>query len=687
MVRAVTKGVGNSLLLNWVFLSASSLIVSFALVAGLTLNGFTRQQAQDAEYLNALNVSRELSERIFTYFQQIEVTSLSLAAIVSSNPDLTQDEFSVYAQRLVETLPEVQNVAAAPGNTVRFVYPVDPNRSVIGLDYRNDPAALAAIERSRMTRRPQLQGPISLVQGGQGFVTRTPVYVREENSNTETYWGVIALVYSTQGLFDAIQISSGFEEWQIGISRVDARTDLGQLIFGTVSRQSDLAVREYASGLGTDWEVAVLPARGHWTMTAPGAMETWTILAGVALLLILVLHTFMSLFRGREVAQQRLQQAIGSLEDGFALFDQNDRLVLCNDKYREIYKLSADQFVPGKRFEDIVRIAVARGEFPEAKGREEEWISERLTAHREASSVIEQQVADGRWLKIAESKTPDGCTVGFRVDITELKQSLEKAEEANRAKSEFLQVVSHELRTPLTAVIGYLSFLAKPELLPATKAFRAGLADDSTTREALAQLNETQLQSLAGFATRAQVSGDHLLRLIGDVLVWSKLERHEVVLDVKTMTTFDLVERLNAQVEELARARDVDFKVDAEDLTLSADPDRLTQAVLNLVSNAIKFSGEGDVTLRIEQTGTEALFRVQDSGPGIPEDLQEKIFDRFFQADTTKTRAQGGVGLGLSIALQLVKLHGGRIEVNSAPGQGAEFIIVLPLSQTVRQAA
>ena len=133
-----------------------------------------------------------------------------------------------------------------------------------------------------------------------------------------------------------------------------------------------------------------------------------------------------------EAAREQLRVAIESLEDGFVLYDRDDRLALCNQRYREIYRQSADLIEVGNRFEDIIRGGVARGQYPAARGREAQWIDERLARHRSGNSVVEQQLPDGRWLRIAERLTPDGGVVGFRVDITELKAASERAQAAAR---------------------------------------------------------------------------------------------------------------------------------------------------------------------------------------------------------------------------------------------------------------
>ncbi|PIV76144.1 MAG: hypothetical protein COW55_02705, partial [Rhodobacteraceae bacterium CG17_big_fil_post_rev_8_21_14_2_50_65_11] len=248
--------------LNLFFLSASAMIVAASVMTGLTLNTYGSQQARDTAQLEAITVSQNLADRIERYFGQIEVTSLSLSAIVANNPDMSQEAYDEVAERLISALPEVINVAAAPDNIVRFVHPEEPNRSVIGLDYRRDPSVMAIMDRARHTRRPQLEGPVNLVQGGEGFIARTPVYVAGANTNTERYWGALALVFRTDGLFEAIDLLRDEDRWQIGISRVDAETDLGRLVYGSVSRRSPNAVRREVSGLGLEWEVAVMPAGG-----------------------------------------------------------------------------------------------------------------------------------------------------------------------------------------------------------------------------------------------------------------------------------------------------------------------------------------------------------------------------------------------------------------------------------------
>jgi signal transduction histidine kinase len=208
-----------------------------------------------------------------------------------------------------------------------------------------------------------------------------------------------------------------------------------------------------------------------------------------------------------KAAELRLLEAIESIPDGFMLFDADDRLVLCNKKIHEFYSLASSANVPGARFEDILRYGLERGQYSAAVGREEEWLTERLAAHREPHHPIEQELPGGRWILIDEMRTRDGGMVGTRTDITalkareaELRQAKETAEVANRAKSEFLSNMSHELRTPLNAIIGFSDLIAQQTYGPC------------------GHPNYVQ------YAIDIRGSGQHLLAVVNDILDLSKIE-------------------------------------------------------------------------------------------------------------------------------------------------------------------
>ncbi len=362
-----------------------------------------------------------------------------------------------------------------------------------------------------------------------------------------------------------------------------------------------------------------------------------------------------------ERAEERLRTAIDALEDGFVLFDAEDRLLLCNDRYREIYAETADVLKPGVTFEKIIRAGVERGQYPDAKGREAAWIEDRLAAHRTANSVVEQRLPNGGWLRIAERRTDDGGTVGFRVDVTQLKHAQEVAEQASRSKSEFLANMSHEIRTPLNGMIGMTELLLETELAPQQREF-------------------VQL---------AQSSALALLDVANDVLDFSKVEAGRFEFERVVFTLDETLGDLLRTLQHRAARKGLRFQLDfggCDNVALVGDPTRLRQIVLNLASNAIKFTSEGSVSAKFSLERDEALAQVGwlaialiDTGIGIPDKRIHQIFDAFVQGDASVSRKYGGTGLGLAITRRLVETLGGQISVTSREGAGSTFALRIPV--------
>jgi PAS domain S-box-containing protein len=358
-------------------------------------------------------------------------------------------------------------------------------------------------------------------------------------------------------------------------------------------------------------------------------------------------------------AETVLRTALESLADGFVLYDADDRLVLCNQRYREIYRESADLFVPGARFEDIVREGVRRGQYPEAAGREEAWLEHRMKAHRSADSVIEQRLPNGHWLRIAERRTSDGGTVGFRVDITSLKEAQKKAEDASRAKSSFLAVTSHEIRTPLNGVLGVL-----------------GLLEDSSLEARQRELVRT-----------ARSSGEALLRIVSDLLDLSRIEAGRLEFDSVQFGVGRIVSDAVDVIRPAMAAKELSIAVllaDAIPPRLEGDPGRLQQVLINLLNNAVKFTERGELQVRAEVASLDAervvlRFEVADTGVGIPEAARSEIFEDFVTADASYSRRHGGAGLGLAICRRIVEIAGGQIGVDSEVGRGSVFWFTFPL--------
>jgi PAS domain S-box-containing protein len=387
-------------------------------------------------------------------------------------------------------------------------------------------------------------------------------------------------------------------------------------------------------------------------------------------------------------AQRQLIDAIESIPDGFVLFDSNDRYVLTNSKYREMYPTMVDAFEPGSTYAAGIRTGIERGIWT-IEGDPEEFFARRGQWHQACDGPMEQQLSDERWIRAVERRTSDGGIVGIRTDITALKKTegalrhrvgeLEEArsrleqqsreltdmaadlakardaaEAASRAKSEFLANMSHEVRTPMNGIIGMNGLL-----------LQSGLTEDQ--RE---------------YAIAVRESAAALLVVIDDILDISKLEAGKVEIEVVDFDLVDTVETAVGLLGPKANEKGIDLGVLIEPAARAGfrgDPVRLRQVLLNLVGNAVKFTDKGCVSVEVEMlaSGGEGLARLRfvitDTGIGMSKEIQDRLFRKFTQADASITRRFGGTGLGLAIAKELVELMGGEIGVDSTLGCGSRF--------------
>jgi signal transduction histidine kinase len=238
----------------------------------------------------------------------------------------------------------------------------------------------------------------------------------------------------------------------------------------------------------------------------------------------------------------------------------------------------------------------------------------------------------------------------------EIEEKGRQLEIASQHKSQFLANMSHELRTPLNAVLGYTEMLL-----------------DGIYGEVAGEAHE--------ILEYIQSNGEHLLALINDVLDLSKIEAGQLTLMLDDYAVQSVIEAVIAVAQPLARAKGLDLQVSVgKDLPLGrGDERRLTQVLLNLVGNAIKFTDTGSVRITAGTSGSLFELTVTDTGPGIAAADQERIFDPFQQVDNSSTREKGGTGLGLAISKRIIRMHGGTITVDSAPGRGATFRITVPI--------
>ncbi len=610
---------------------------------------------------NRAAAQRSLDLTKFRLEQLIESYSHMSRSLAVAQLFETEEEFQMLAQMLRDNNPSIVNIARSQNFIITDVHPVEPNRDLLGYDYREDPQQLASVQRALDSQETVIVGPMILLQGRLGLL------LRNAQPGPDNVVGNIVLD------FNRILTEAGMEtEPHVFASsaRIEDADTRKRVVFGAETIWSDSPVlAELALG-DVRLELAKTPAGGWKTDTAhrPVLILTTAVLVLIALFGV---NYAQRLIVERAEARRQLMDAIESIHDGFVIFDRQDQLVLCNQKYRDFFKASSNLIVPGTTFEAILRDEVEQGQYPEAKGREEEWITERLELHANPHAQTEIELADGCWLKVSESQTSNGSTVGIRTDITKLKKALQTAEEAVGAKTEFINNMNHELRAPLSVILGYVAFLRKVELYPQYKALRDALETDAK----LVQLLDDFKGVIVNQATKSEASGKHLLELINSVLDWAKLSSGNVELHIETVKLDNLLNELGEEFRPAAEEKGLRLEVLAEPVSIKGDPLRLRQIFVNLLNNAIKFTDSGFITISAAKNAAAALVTVEDSGRGIPGDQLNMIFDRFIQVGANH-KGQTGTGLGLAITKNLVQLHGGQISVSSTYGEGSTFQVM-----------
>ncbi len=360
-------------------------------------------------------------------------------------------------------------------------------------------------------------------------------------------------------------------------------------------------------------------------------------------------------------AQRQLVDAIESISEGFALYNEDDRLVLFNSNYRRFFPGIFEKIALGATFEELVEFSAADVvNIDRSPVDRQRWLSERLRQHRDPGEPIEIHFRRGRWMRISEYKTPAGGIAMIVTDISqaktresELEGAKEQAEAANAAKSLFLANMSHEIRTPMNGVLGMAELLQQTELTDRQRRFVGTL----------------------------RASADSLLTVINDILDLSRIESGTFEID---RADFDLNATIEAVVDllaESAQRKGLEFAYHIEDGVpgwVNGDANRLRQILINLIGNAIKFTDHGEVVLRLGASPRPngeivVRFEVADTGIGMDDQAKSHVFQAFQQADGSVTRRFGGTGLGLAISKQLAELMDGEIGVESAPGKGSTF--------------
>ncbi|WP_281993187.1 ATP-binding protein [Sulfitobacter geojensis] len=643
------------------------------------------QKVRSDTKLELLEVRENFEEIIHS--QSLALRELS--TFIGENPNIDQDEFSARVLNIRGMDDSVISIAAAPDMVITLIHPLKENQGALGLDYRNNEEQFPTIEKMLLTGSEMITGPVNLVQGGSGLILRAPVYLPIHDDMIEgdtivpnrNFWGVVSLVLN----YDEFLVKSGIADAALHFDLfidIAERTEKqsGSFFYGDRSLLSKDPVSLQFDFAFEDWILHAV-TKGGWPKQYPDQWWQRMIMALAGITMLGTILYILWLSETRKRAELILNRGIAALNDGFVMFDANDRLIVSNEKYREIYGFSDEILRPGTHLSHFLEAGAKIQRYPLDSSEEKAWMEQRVKSYRANETVeTEQVLASGRVIKVSDHLLDDGSYVGLRVDVTELSRARIAAESANKAKTDFMGLLSHELRTPLTVILGVAKLSKNARLLSASKTLLAAYEDGSATPEEAKRMLDDVFTQLAGLMDRMVQSGEHLLHLINEMLDIAKIESGSLTIDPELCDIKDIVVPVIEQLSTLSRDKMLDFEVVQESGKVFADRVRARQILFNLIGNAIKFTDTGFVRLVIKVEADVVRFEVHDSGSGIPEEEFESIFDVFYQVDSTATRNAGGTGMGLAISRSLAGLQNGSLTVSSDLGRGSCFVLSLPTS-------
>ncbi|HSM16819.1 MAG TPA: GAF domain-containing protein [Gemmatimonadales bacterium] len=362
------------------------------------------------------------------------------------------------------------------------------------------------------------------------------------------------------------------------------------------------------------------------------------------------------LFTAAQHQRQYFQELVDNNPVAIVTLNEHHDVVSCNPSFEKLYGYTQAEVV-GRNLDDLITTEASRAEAVR--------YTKQALEQRPVKVISQRRHKDGTLVDVEVLGVPvivNGKRVGLMAlyhDITALLKARREAEEASRAKSQFLASVSHELRTPLNAIIGYSELLGE-------------------------EVEELGVAQLGDDLDRIHASGRLLLSLINDILDLSKVEAGKMEIHCETFPVAPLVKEAAATVGPLVEKNANRLVVEgaATAGTMHADRTKLMQMLLNLLSNACKFTRQGTITFSVSRDGADGdgrvVFRVRDTGIGMTEEQMGKLFQAFSQAEASTASRYGGTGLGLAITKRFSRLMHGDVVVESTPGTGSTFTLTLP---------
>ncbi len=626
----------------------------------------------------------------------------------------TKDAFATFAAGEYAVGSGIRTIQVAPGGVISWTYPLEGSEAAVGLNLLNHANAEIRTDarRAMSTKVMTVSGPYELAQGGLGVVLRKAVVVSGKD------WGIAAVVADAPRIIEEAGLTEGTEGIRFAVADAKGRVFAGEK---SVLREAPAeATVVLPEGF---WRVSVIPA-GGWDAAVSADVRTFRIQT-LAIVALLALTAYLLASRQRRLAElvtARTAALAASERRARALFERSP-VSLWEEDFSQV-KLHLEalkaqgvvdlrdhfdsddetlaQAVGLIRVKDVNQATVGLYDVTSKRRLIEGLEGYSTPESREVFLAQLLAVAEGRTEFWGDSamRTPAGNMkhVGIRwsvmpgheidyesvvvsvVDLTDrvraqheldtIRQNLEGIVEqrtaelvkvnrelkaAQQAKDAFLANMSHELRTPLNSVLGFTGIMLQGHAGP---------------------LNEEQRSQL-GMVRR---SGRQLLTLVNDMLDLARIEAGLVGIELAVVDAGEAVTAACEMIRPLAEGKELEltFTVPEPPIALVTDADRLGQILLNLLANAVKFTLQGTVHVSVNEAGSDVLFTVRDTGPGIPEGEREAIFRPFYQLPSQEAAKTPGSGLGLAIALDLAEVLGGTLTAGGGEEQGAVFTLRLP---------
>lgn len=598
------------------------------------------EQRQNQALQQLVGISGQLRSFVEAELNTSLYMSLGLAShIRASDGKLSEKEMLFLLQNLLEQGKHIRNIGLAPDNILTLIYPVQGNERALGLNYKNLPQQWPEIKQLIENKEAKLVGPVALIQGGDGYVYRVPLFL-----NDGSYWGIVSTVLDLTAFNQMLFQQANSYQVQVGIREKDQDSPA---LFGYSHLFNEEALVLDLNIKGAQWQIAVrfLDEAAGWSLWQ------WRLLGAslsvvFCLMLAWLLHSyrrsalFADALQDNEIYSRRIMD---SVLDVIVTTDLDGTIDRVNSAISTVFgylpmQLAGQPFslllAPGQA-EVLATLAPGEGAAVELKGRRQN--GEVFAIDLSRNSTEHQGKARYVWL--------------IR-DISERKK-------VEQLKNDFVSTVSHELRTPLTAISGAL-----------------GLAVGG----ALGPLNDKQQHML----TLAEQNSQRLGKLINDLLDIEKLAVNKMQFKLRLWPLAALLRQAIELNQPVALQRQVKLELhcaEQDDLWVEVDEVRLQQVMANLLANAIRYSPIGSaVVVSVELSANTVRVSVTDQGDGVAADFESRLFQKFSQADSSDRRQVAGTGLGLAICKDLLKAMGGTIGYHRSTTGGACFYFTLPLA-------